>query len=206
MQGGAAVFEYISGGWSERTVLVAPTAQSASFDNLGTATAIAQNQIFLSAPYHDPVLKGVRKSSAGTVWAFSRSIAGVWSVTQQINIDDGNVDDFLGFSLAVSANGRRLMASAHGAASRAGALHVFARPNLSSPLTFEETIYASDGTAVLFISHKPDEPLMLLHMQLPTEPTLGMAQVSVKVRFGPGITRYSCWCALPDALQRQGTF
>ncbi len=106
ISGAAYIFVRQSGGWAEQAYIKSTTA--ASFQSFGTAVALSGDgdTLAVGVPGDDAVA-----DMAGAVHLFSRQI-GVWSALQILTASNGEMYDYLGTAVALSADGRTLAAAA----------------------------------------------------------------------------------------------
>jgi hypothetical protein len=148
-EGGAAIFEYVNGNWTESTVITAPEEDSVAYDYFGSCTVTGNGMIIVSTPYQDgnsttttPIY------STGAIYVFKKNSTGDWVVDQKLTAEGSQAYDYLGFSMDINSDGTQLIASAHGhdgAASGAGALHKFSK-DAKGKFALEKTIFHKDGT------------------------------------------------------------
>ena len=179
--GGAVIFEYADGQWSETDIVTPPTWQSEPSDLFGTSVVARDGLIVVASPSHSPSSIVGGATDAGTLWLYTKSPTGSWFFFQQLNPSSSNASDTLGDSLDMNDDGTLIIASAHrsdAAAGDAGVLHMFSK---TSTGTFEHAKTITVWEGALYISKQPRSCLIIVYMQLALGITLDRAQALVEV-------------------------
>lgn len=115
-QGAAYVYDSSGMTWSQDPRLVA--SDGAASDQFGCSTAVSNdgNTVAVGAVQN--------ASNKGAVYVFTRS-GSTWNQLPKIAASDGAPDDYFGLSIALSGDGKTLVAGALGHASSQGAVYVY---------------------------------------------------------------------------------
>jgi hypothetical protein len=133
--GGDAVYVFTepSTGWKDETSSVVLTSSDDTYhdNNLGGSVAIKGGTIVAGAPGSQGGVGGV---DVGSVFVFTEPSNGWHTATQtaELNETNGSFGDSLGESVALSANGNTIMASAPGnslAGYHSGTIYTFSKPS-----------------------------------------------------------------------------
>jgi MYXO-CTERM domain-containing protein len=128
--GGARTFVRTGAAWAHEALLQPSGAGPVDRCGLAVAMDASGHQVALGCPLDDTALG----SNAGSVRMFAFR-EGAWSLDAAITLSDGSSDDQLGFSVAVTPEGGRLVAGAPGddvdAVTDAGSARIF---DLTDPL------------------------------------------------------------------------
>ncbi|MDG4585484.1 MAG: FG-GAP repeat protein, partial [Candidatus Competibacter sp.] len=151
-RGAVYMFVRPAGGWAGATETAKLTASDgANNDGLGITVAISADGSVVIASARGNDAGG---SNRGAAYVFVRP-AGGWAdatETAKLTASDGADDDFLGSSVAISADGGTVVAGEHSNASYRGAAYVFVRP-AGGWATATETakLTASDGASFEYL-------------------------------------------------------
>jgi hypothetical protein len=159
--GAARTFTRSGSTWTHEALLQHSDAVANDLCGLAIVSNAAGDRVAVGCPLDDTSLG----ANAGTVRVFTLA-SGSWSADSSISITDGQDGDQLGFSVALTADGRRLVAGAPGddvdVVSAAGSARVFdlvgaswREGGLARPTTLAEEAFgrsvaiASDGVSIL---------------------------------------------------------
>lgn len=158
--GAARTFTRAGTTWTHEALLQHTDAIANDLCGLSIASNAAGDRVAVGCPLDDTALG----ANAGTVRVFSLG-GGVWSADTSVGLADGQDGDQLGFSLALTPDGRRLAAGAPGddvdVVSAAGSVRLFdlvgarwdegglARPATLAEESFGRSVaIAADGTSI----------------------------------------------------------
>ena len=143
--GAAYVFTRSGSSWTEQAILRASDAQA--FDYFGTSVSINGDGTYIAigAAY------APANARNGAIYVFTRS-GSTWSQQAKLTASDGEGSDYLGWSIAISSDGKHIIAGARyedggsgNPLSNAGAAYIFSRSG--SSWSQAKKLSASDATA-----------------------------------------------------------
>ncbi|WP_198683609.1 FG-GAP repeat protein [Peristeroidobacter agariperforans] len=105
--GSAFVYKRRSGVWTQESLLRASRAQDSSSFGKTVEVSSAGDVIAVGAPYEDVDSEGAAQRAAGAVYVFKKQ-AGAWAEQQAVTAPAPQSDDWFGWGLRLSEDGRTL--------------------------------------------------------------------------------------------------
>ena len=141
-QGAAYIFERNGSTWQQQTRLTA--ADGAAFDSFGVSLALSNDG--------KTALIGALKTvggneNQGAVYVFERN-GSTWQQQTQLTAADGAANNFFGFSVALSSDGKTALIGAPGKTESRGAAYVFER----NGSTWQQRTQFTDADGAVFDS------------------------------------------------------